>query len=110
MTAHAGAKTADDVLGSTDAMKFRSCLTLFDAVSPQDIFSEALVCLYEGTRCERTLDMIAGEQENYIGRSALERVKGMSLKERDILEMDSEWAPVQRDVPYDLPSGLCAEG
>ena len=90
MTAHAGSKTADDVLGSTDAMKLRSCLTLFDAVSPQDIFSEALVCLYEGTRCGMTLDMIAGEQENYIGRTALERVRGTSLQERGIFEMDSE--------------------
>lgn len=93
MTAHAGSKTADDVLWSTDAMKLRSCLTLFDAVSPQDIFSEALVCLYEGTRCGMTLDMIAGEQENYIDRTVLERVRGTSLQEGGIFEMDSEDGP-----------------
>lgn len=92
MTAHSGSKTAEDVLGRTDAMKLRSCLTLFDVVSLEDIFSEALVYLYEGTRCRRTLDLIAGEQENYIGQTALKRVKGMSLQERGIFEMDSEEA------------------
>lgn len=40
-----------------------------------------------------TLDMIAGEQENYIGRTVLERVRGTSLQEGGIFEMDSEDGP-----------------
>jgi uncharacterized protein (DUF1810 family) len=34
-------KTITDILGSPDDMKFRSCMTLFDAVSKQEIFAEA---------------------------------------------------------------------
>jgi len=31
-----------DILGAPDDVKFRSCMTLFDAVSPSSIFAEAL--------------------------------------------------------------------
>ena len=31
---------ATDIFGSLDAMKVRSCMTLFDAVSPDDIFEQ----------------------------------------------------------------------
>ena len=42
----AGEKTITDVLGSPDDMKFRSCMTLFDAVSKQKIFAEAIAAFY----------------------------------------------------------------
>jgi len=37
----ASEKPVTDILGSPDDMKFRSCMTLFDAVSKQEIFAEA---------------------------------------------------------------------
>ena len=52
--AHAG-KTAIDILGPIDDLKVKSCMTLFDLVSPNDIFEEVLDKFYEGNRCEKTL-------------------------------------------------------
>ena len=45
--------------GRIDAMKFRSSMTLFDAVSPSDIFAEALEAFFSGKRDPRTLQIIA---------------------------------------------------
>lgn len=47
---------AVDILGDLDAMKVRSCMTLFDAVSPADIFEQVLDVFYHGTCCKKTLD------------------------------------------------------
>lgn len=43
--------------GRTDTMKFRSSMTLFDAVCPGDIFAEALDVFFSGARDSRTLGM-----------------------------------------------------
>ncbi len=48
-----------EVLGSTDAMKVRSSLTLFDAVMPGDLYGECLDKCYGGKRDGRTLAMLA---------------------------------------------------
>lgn len=56
---HAGKLTAWEILGTTDAMKVRSCMTLFDAICPNDIFATVLDTYYEGVRCEKTLELIA---------------------------------------------------
>lgn len=45
-----------DIFGDLDAMKVRSCMTLFDAVSPDDIFEQVLDVFYHGTCCKKTLD------------------------------------------------------
>ena len=58
MAAHAGSLTPEEVLGVLDAMKLRSCLTLFDVVCPDDVFAEALTYLYGGKKCQRTLEII----------------------------------------------------
>ena len=47
---------AVDIFGDLDAMKVRSCMTLFDAVSPDDIFEQVLEIFYHGTCCKKTLD------------------------------------------------------
>ena len=47
---------ATDILGDIDALKVRSCMTLFDAVSPDDIFEEVLEVFYNGTYDRKTLD------------------------------------------------------
>jgi len=48
-------KTADDIFGYPDVLKVRSCMTLFDLVSPDDIFNEVLYKYYEGQRCDKTI-------------------------------------------------------
>ena len=45
-----------EILGSIDAMKVRSCLTLFNAVSPDDIFQLALNQFYDGKPDPLTLE------------------------------------------------------
>ena len=53
-------RTAECMFGSIDALKFRSCLTLFDVVEPATVFEDALKSFYEGTRDERTLALLNG--------------------------------------------------
>ena len=48
-------KTATEILGGIDSMKVRSSMTLFDLVSPHDIFEKVLDMYYGGQRCELTL-------------------------------------------------------
>ena len=53
--------TAEQVLGGIDAMKFRSCLTLFAAAAPEDPqFSAALERYFGGTRDPKTLALLRG--------------------------------------------------
>ncbi|MGM9802734.1 MAG: DUF1810 domain-containing protein [Muribaculaceae bacterium] len=47
-----------DILGGIDAVKVRSCMTLFDAVSPDDIFQDVLNEFYDGTPDKLTLDLM----------------------------------------------------
>ena len=44
-----------DIFGELDAMKVKSCMTLFDLVSPNDAFAQVLDMFYGGKRCELTL-------------------------------------------------------
>ena len=48
-------KDAVSILGGIDAMKVRSCMTLFDAASPNDIFHEVLDAFYDGNPDKYTL-------------------------------------------------------
>jgi uncharacterized protein (DUF1810 family) len=51
-------KTAHEIFGSPDDLKFRSCITLFGAVSGQVIFRHALDRFYQGTPDEATLAIL----------------------------------------------------
>ncbi len=51
--------TAEEIFGDLDAMKVRSCMTLFDIIRPEDIFSEVLRRFYGNTRCEITIAMLS---------------------------------------------------
>lgn len=57
MLMHAG-KDAASILGDIDAAKLFSSMTLFDVVSPDDIFSKVLDAFFSGKRDTRTLEMI----------------------------------------------------
>ena len=43
------------ILGRPDDIKVQSCMTLFDLVSPNDIFAEVLIKYYDGIRCQKTM-------------------------------------------------------
>jgi uncharacterized protein (DUF1810 family) len=43
------------IFGSTDAVKTRSCMTLFDSVKPGTVYAEVLARLYDKKRCDVTL-------------------------------------------------------
>jgi len=55
---HAGHRSAEAILGSVDALKLRSSLTLFELVAPHDIFAKALDAFFGGEPDERTLALI----------------------------------------------------
>jgi uncharacterized protein (DUF1810 family) len=49
-------RSATEILGDIDAMKFRSCLTLFAEVAPeQPVFARALAAFYQGKPDNQTL-------------------------------------------------------
>ena len=54
--------TAEAILGNVDAMKFRSCATLFASVAGADsIFQDALLRFFDGHADDRTLALLAAE-------------------------------------------------
>ena len=55
---HKGSKTALEIFGDVDAVKVRSCMTLFDAVCPDDVFSEVLNAFYDGRKDFVTLELL----------------------------------------------------
>jgi uncharacterized protein (DUF1810 family) len=51
--------SAESILGRLDALKFRSCLTLFAAAEPsQTVFAEALERFFGGTRDPLSLELL----------------------------------------------------
>jgi len=57
-------KTAEAILGSVDAMKLRSCLTLFAEVAPEEpCFQEALDAFFGGERDSMTLELLSQEKD-----------------------------------------------
>jgi uncharacterized protein (DUF1810 family) len=54
-------RTVNDVFGSPDGLKFRSSMTLFEAVAEDlDPFATALERYYDGDRDDRTLELLEG--------------------------------------------------
>lgn len=53
--------SAQDIFGEIDAMKLRSCLTLFEAVSPQTpVFGKCLDRYFAGERDALTTELLVG--------------------------------------------------
>ena len=74
--------SAFNVLGFPDVLKVQSCMTLFDLVSPNDIFNEVLEKYYEGKRCEKTVKRLGYREEklkNQIKLSKLTITKDYSI-------------------------------
>ena len=59
----AESRSAREVFGSPDDLKFCSCLTLFELATSDGCFFRALDRFYEGRRDEATLSLIAGDLE-----------------------------------------------
>ena len=54
-------RNAHEIFGSPDDLKFRSCLTLFDAAVPNEpLFRQALAVFYQGERDPRTIELLNG--------------------------------------------------
>jgi uncharacterized protein (DUF1810 family) len=52
-------RSAEQIFGPTDAMKFRSCMTLFElAAEPASAFAQAIKKYFDGRRDERTLALV----------------------------------------------------
>jgi uncharacterized protein (DUF1810 family) len=51
-------RTAHEIFGSPDDMKFRSCLTLFDRVAGNGVFGGALRKYFDGRPDRATLDLL----------------------------------------------------
>jgi len=56
--AWAGKRTPQQILGPIDAMKLRSCLTLFDQVEADGPFGGVLAVLFDDNPDERTLALL----------------------------------------------------
>ena len=55
-------KSAKDIFGSIDAMKLRSCLTLFAEADPEEVlFYNLLEKYFDGDADEATLQILAGQ-------------------------------------------------
>ena len=63
MNGHTGL-SASQILGSIDAQKFRSCVTLFiEASEHEPIFTAALTKYFGGSPDQSTLSLLAGQQK-----------------------------------------------
>jgi uncharacterized protein (DUF1810 family) len=58
----AGKRTAEQILGSVDALKLRSSLTLFDHAEPGSVFRRGLDAFHAGKPDERTLALLAEQR------------------------------------------------
>lgn len=59
------------IFGSPDDMKLRSCMTLFDVVEPDSIFTKVLEKFFQGRRDRRTLTILK-EQSHPINYEIIE--------------------------------------
>lgn len=48
-------KSARAIFGDIDAQKVKSCMTLFDSISPNDIFADVLDSFYSGERDKKSI-------------------------------------------------------
>ena len=59
-------KSAVSIFGALDAMKVQSSMTLFDAISPNDVFGKVLDQFYGGVRDKRTLELLGEDEDDII--------------------------------------------
>ena len=92
--------SAFKILGFPDVLKVQSCMTLFDLISPNDIFNEVLEKYYEGKRCDKTSRRIGLRDEklkNQIKLSKLTIAKDCSIMLSDY-NMEVKLEPIVKAV------------
>ena len=52
----------DQIFGERDALKVQSCMTLFDDISPDDVFAKVLDAFYGGEKCLDTMAFLDREK------------------------------------------------
>lgn len=60
---HLFGNDAEAIFGGVDAMKLRSSMTLFDVVSPQDVFARVLDKYFGGQRDSKSIQLIEKTNE-----------------------------------------------
>ena len=81
-----GNPSADDILGFPDVLKVKSCMTLFDMVSPNDIFKQVLDKYYDGKPCDKTIWRLGTREEK--SRNAIKLSKLRIAKDGTIILAD----------------------
>ena len=79
-------KNAEDIFGFPDVLKVRSCMTLFDMVSPNDIFKQVLDKYYDGKPCDKTIWRLGTRDEK--SRNAIKLSRLTIAKDGTILLAD----------------------
>jgi len=77
----------DELFRELDAMKVRSCMTLFNYVEPGSIFQKVLDTCYDGIPCKLT-QAIVGPQYEWIRRPAFTE-NGLLVHEKAFMESSS---------------------
>ena len=74
--------SAYSIMGFPEVLKVQSCMTLFDIISPNDIFNKVLEKYFEGKRCEKTIRRFGLREEklkNQVKLSKLTITKDCSI-------------------------------
>ena len=58
-----GGATAESILGSSDALGLRACMTLFGQLHYEGVFDEVLAAYFDGLQDATTLEILAGSMQ-----------------------------------------------
>ncbi|MBR6063921.1 MAG: DUF1810 domain-containing protein [Bacteroidales bacterium] len=93
--------SAENILGFPSVLKVKSCMTLFDLISPNDIFNEVLDKYYEGKRCDKTiwrLGIYEHKLKNQVKLSRLTITKDYSFILSDYNNKEVKMEPLAKAV------------
>lgn len=93
--------SAYNIFGFPDVLKVQSCMTLFDLVSPHDIFNEVLEKYYEGKCCEKTIRRMEFREEklkNLVKHSKLTITKDFAIILSDYNNKEVNLEPIAKAV------------
>lgn len=78
--------SAINILGFPDVLRVQSCMTLFDFVSPSDIFNDVLRKYFDDKRCKKTMRLLGWREEKM---KNVVRISRMTItKDYDIILSD----------------------
>lgn len=91
----------DDIFESPDNLKVRSCMTLFDMVSPNDVFKKVLDKYFDGKSCEKTiwrLGFYENKLKNQVKLSRLTITKDYAIILSDYENKEVKMEPLVKAV------------